>query len=140
MGDNGKIIGGVESKDVNIKPEIPQDPERIVNSVTLMEIRVNLLANGKERTEVIAHEFMMTEYKPYMIDKLCEALVRVSRGIIKNPKGEFIRNYSKDKRLYLAGKLSEAFRLVNKAVKRTSLIKRLPDGMNNLRQFLERKR
>ena len=140
MGDNGKIIGGIETKDDNIKPAIPPDPEVVVNSVTIMEVRVNLLANGRERTEVIAHEFMMTEQKRYMIDKLCEALVRISRGIVKNTKGEFIRDYSKARRLYLAEKISEGIKMVNRAVKMTPIIKRLPSGMNNLRQFLAQKR
>ncbi len=139
MGDNGKIIGGIESKDTNIKPQTPLG-EEIVNTITIMEIRVHLLANGKERTEIIAHEFMMVEHKGYMIDKLSEALLRISKGIIKNTRGEFIKDYSKVKRLYLVGKLSEAFRLVNQAVKRKPLIKRLPGGMNMLRQYLARKR
>jgi hypothetical protein len=133
MADNGHIITE------ETKPKTPLG-EDIVNSITVMEIRVHLLANGKERTEVIAHEFMMTEHKGYMIDKLCEALLRISKGIIKSPNGQFIKNYSEKKRLYLAGKLSEAFRLVNQAVKRTPIIKRLPNGMNDLRQFLAKKR
>ena len=139
-GDNGKIPGGIETKDENKKPAIPTDPEAVVNSMTIMEVRVNLLANGKERTEVIAHEFMMTEHKRYMIDKLCEALVRISRGIVKSPNGQFIKNYSEKKRLYLAERISEAIKMCNRAVKRTPIIKRLPSGMNNLRQFLAQKR
>lgn len=137
-GDNGKIQDGIETKDDNKKTPLGED---IVNTVTIMEIRVHLLANGKERTEVIAHEFMMTEHKRYMIDKLCEALLRVSKGIIKSPNGQFIKNYSEKKRLYLTAKLSEAFRLVNQAVKRSPLIKRLDNkGWNSLRQYLARRK
>lgn len=140
MGDNGKITGGIESKADNIKPQAPQG-EEIVNTVTLMEIRLHLLANGKERTEVIAHEFMMTEQKRYMIDKLAEAMLRLSRGIVKNTKGEFIRGYSYVKRLYLIGKMTEALKMVNQAVKRAPLIKRVDGrGLQNLRQYLARKR
>ena len=137
-GDNGKIIGETPTTE-EPKKETPQG-EDIVNSVTLMEIRVHLLANGKERTEVIAHEFMMTEHKPYMIDKLCEALVRISKGIIKNPKGQFIKNYSAKKRLYLVDKISEAIKMVNHAIPRTQLIKRLSDkGWNSLKQYFAKK-
>jgi len=136
--DNGKIIGDIETKDDNQKT--PQG-EEIVNSVTIMEIRVHLLANGKERTEVIAHEFMMTEHKPYMIDKLAEALVRISRGVVKNTKGEFIKGYPYIRRLYLVDKMTEAIKMVNHAIPRPKLIKQLGNqGLQSLRQYLARKR
>ena len=79
-GDNGKLKpdtpGGIESKEKDQGAKTPPDPNnpKTVNSVTIMEIRVHQLDNGKERTEIVAQEFMMVHHKRYMIDKLLEAM------------------------------------------------------------------
>lgn len=75
MGDNGK--------DPQAKPD-PNNP-KVVNSVTLIEIRVHKLDNGKEKTEVIGQEFMMCDHKVYMIDKLIEAMRIVNHAIRRKP-------------------------------------------------------
>jgi phenylpyruvate tautomerase PptA (4-oxalocrotonate tautomerase family) len=61
-------------------PEEKKKP-KIVNTVTLLEIRVHKLDNDKERTEVICQEMMATEYKQYTISKLLEALSIINRAV-----------------------------------------------------------
>jgi len=52
----------------------------IVNSVTIMEVVVHKLVNGQEVQQLIAHEFMMTDHKPYMVRQLTEAINTVVRA------------------------------------------------------------
>lgn len=96
MSDNGKIIGGIESKDDNIKAseeKVAIDKEghlgkikvgdkefKIVNSCTMVEILVHKLENGQEVSQVIAHEFMMVDHKKYMVKLLTDAINTVMRA------------------------------------------------------------
>jgi hypothetical protein len=52
----------------------------VVNSVTVMEIVVHKLETGQEVQQVIAHEFMMADQKPYMVRLLTEAINTVMRA------------------------------------------------------------
>lgn len=61
----------------------------VVNTVTLMEIIVHKLEDGREVSQVMAQEFMMVDHKQYMIKQLTDAINVVMRagskksGIIK---------------------------------------------------------
>ena len=96
-GDNGKIIGGIESKDDNIKEQPEEkvatdeqghlakikvgDTEyKVVNSAEVIGIWVHKLENGQEVSQVIAHEFMMVDHKAYMIRLLTDAIMTVMRA------------------------------------------------------------
>lgn len=111
----------VDDKEVNIEPSKPEEkPEghigsmevdgvehKIINSVTLIEIRIHKLENNREATQVIAEEFMMTDYKKYMIIHLTEAInivmnakrrnnvLKLSSGILKQKFRNFWKNRRK---------------------------------------------
>lgn len=52
----------------------------VINSVQMIEIVVHKLDDGKEYAQVVAHEFMMTEHKPYMVKLLTDAINTVMRA------------------------------------------------------------
>jgi len=96
-GDNGKIIGGIESKDDNIKEQPEEkvatdeqghlakikvgDTEyKVVNSAEVIGIWVHKLENGQEVSQVIAHEFMMVDHKAYMVRLLTDAIMTIMRA------------------------------------------------------------
>lgn len=58
---------------------------KVVNTVTMYEILVHKLENGKEISQVVAHEFMMVEHKPYMVKLLTDAIMTVMRATKREP-------------------------------------------------------
>lgn len=56
---------------------------KVVNTVTLMEIIVHKLEDGREVTQCIAQDFMMTEHKEYMVRQLTDAINMVMRAATK---------------------------------------------------------
>lgn len=87
MGDNGKL------KKEDSKQGAPKQDEghlgvirigdkdvKVLNTATMIEIRVHKLENGKEVSQVIAHEFMMTDHKQYMVRLLTDAIMTVMRA------------------------------------------------------------
>ena len=96
MGDNGKIItpGGKPAKVEEPQEKVQTNEEghlarikvgdkefKVINSCTMIEIVVHRLENGKELQQVIAHEFMMTDHKPYMIKLLTDAINTVAKAV-----------------------------------------------------------
>jgi len=95
MGDNGKIIHNEqeEPKEQEQQEKAQTDEEghlakikvgdkeyKVVNTAKVIEIIVHRLENGKEVSQVIAHEFMMVEHKKYMVKLLTEAINTVMRA------------------------------------------------------------
>ena len=73
--------GNPEKKMVNIGgKDFP-----VVNSATVMEIVVHKLESGQELTQVVAHEFMMSDHKPYMIRLLTQAMNMVMSATKRKP-------------------------------------------------------
>ena len=89
-GDNGEIKKKAQKV---IEPEeghlgkvtIDGKEVKIVDTTTVIEIRVHKLENGKELSQVVAHEFMMTDHKSYMIMLLTEAINTVMKAIRRTP-------------------------------------------------------
>ena len=52
----------------------------VVNSTEAIGIWVHKLENGQEVSQVIAHEFMMTDHKNYMVKLLTDAITTVMRA------------------------------------------------------------
>lgn len=63
---------------------------KVVNSATVMELRVHKLENGSEHFQLVAHEFMMVDHKPYMIRLLTEAMNTVMRAKKRQHMGKMI--------------------------------------------------
>lgn len=95
---NGKITEGLEGQQEAPKEKVQTNQDghlakirvgdqeyKVVNSCTMMEIVVHKLENGKEVSQVIAHEFMMTDHKPYMIHLLTDAINTVARARRSQP-------------------------------------------------------
>ena len=53
---------------------------KVVNSCKMIDIWVHKLENGKEVSQVVAHEFMMVDHKTYMIRLLTDAIMTVMRA------------------------------------------------------------
>src|SRR3990167_9318901 len=53
---------------------------KVVNSVEVISIMVHKLENGKEISQVIAHEFMMADHKRYMVELLTQAINTVMKA------------------------------------------------------------
>jgi len=79
-GNNGhdKALDG-ELKDLTKgKPE--EKPTDVINTVTMMEVRVHQQRDGRERVELVAQEFMMIDHKTYMIHLLTDCINMVARA------------------------------------------------------------
>jgi len=79
-GNNGhdKALDG-ELKDLTKgKPE--EKPTDVINTVTMMEVRVHQQRDGRERVELVAQEAMITEHKAYMIHLLTDCINIVARA------------------------------------------------------------
>jgi len=53
---------------------------KIVNTATAIEIVVHKLEDGTEISQIVAHEFMMADHKPYMVHLLTEAINTVMKA------------------------------------------------------------
>lgn len=62
------------------KIEVNGKEHKVVNSCTMMEILVHKLEDGREISQVIAHEFMMADHKEYMVKMLTDAITTVMRA------------------------------------------------------------
>jgi hypothetical protein len=62
------------------KIKIGDVEHKVVNTVKVVEILIYKLENGQEVSQVIAHEFMMVDNKPYMVKLLTEAINTVMRA------------------------------------------------------------
>lgn len=78
------------------KIKIGDQEFKVVNSVTIISIVVHKLEDDKEISQLIAHEFMMTDHKAYMIKHLTDAINKVARAEKRKPliqlAGEVITN------------------------------------------------
>jgi len=98
MGGNGKLVSlsgrPLDSEEIegkttekvatdekgHVKKIVVNGKElEIVNTVTMMEIVIHKLVDGTELQQVIAHEFMMVDHKPYMVRMLTEAINTVMK-------------------------------------------------------------
>ena len=62
------------------KIKIGDKEYKVVNSAEVIGIWVHKLENGKEVSQVIAHEFMMTGHKTYMVRLLTDAIMTVMKA------------------------------------------------------------
>lgn len=87
MGDNGdpKLSNEGQEQKLLATVKIEGEEHKILNSVTVIEIVVHKLDNDKELSQVIAHEFMMTDHKTYMLRLLTDAIMTVARARKRKP-------------------------------------------------------
>lgn len=69
--------------------EIDGKQVKVVNSCTMIEIVVHKLETGQEVSQVLAHDFMMVDHKPYMIRLLTDAINTVTKA--SNKKAGLIK-------------------------------------------------
>jgi len=81
---------------------------KVMNTATVLSIQVHKLENGKEVSQLIAHEFMMTEHKAYLTGLLTWAITKVFKVI----KPKYHR--------YLIRHLTDGINTVARATKRES--------------------
>lgn len=72
--------------------EIDGKQVKIVNTATVVEILAHRLENGREVTQVVAHEFMMVEHKAYMVRLLTDAINTVMKA--NNKKASLVKAVS----------------------------------------------
>ena len=95
-GDNGKLVEdlkqdqseGQVSTDQQghlAKIKVGDQEFKVTNSAEMIGIWVHKLENGKEVSQVVAHEFMMTDHKAYMIRLLTDAINTVARAKKREP-------------------------------------------------------
>ncbi|RKY32673.1 MAG: hypothetical protein DRP74_02220 [Candidatus Omnitrophota bacterium] len=97
MDDNNKDLNGEKKEEIK-KPDTETNKEghlakltigdkeyKVVNTVTVMEIIVHKLEDGREVSQVIAHEFMMVNHKTYMVRLLTDAIMTVMRARARKP-------------------------------------------------------
>ena len=58
---------------------------KVIDSVTTMEIVIHKMEDGREVSQVIAHEFMMTDHKVYLVRLLTDAIMTVMRARKRSP-------------------------------------------------------
>ena len=62
------------------KIQVGDKEYKVVNTATVIEIIVHRLEDGREISQVIAHEFMMADHKQYMVRLLTDAIMTVMRA------------------------------------------------------------
>jgi hypothetical protein len=79
--DNGKTEEGQAIASVKINGK----DVKIINTATVLEIRAHKLEDGRELSEVVAHEFMMVDHKKYLVRLLTDAIMTVVRATKREP-------------------------------------------------------
>lgn len=89
---NGREIDGAAGRKGNCETddgghlatvEVNGKRVKVVNTCTMLEIVVHKLEDGRELTQVVGHDFMMVDHKPYMVGLLTEAINTVMKATNK---------------------------------------------------------
>lgn len=84
--DNGNKIPE-ENKDHLGVINIDGKDVKVIDCVTMIEVRVVKLENGKEFSQLIADEKMMINHKPYMTRLLTDAILAVAKAGLRKKQG-----------------------------------------------------
>lgn len=103
--ENGRALAGETAKALDEKGkgttteeghlatiEVNGKDVKVVNSVVMLEIVVHKLEDGSEVQQVVAHDFMMVDHKPYMVKLLTDAINTVMKA--RNKKSSLIKAVS----------------------------------------------